>query len=102
MSPPRRLLISYALLGLLFLGASRADAQAPLRGFPPDAPSMRRSSGTVPPAIRAKVGNKSISWTISLLTAPAGILPGHRTAKGTLKAPSKPVNRVPRHGPADP
>ncbi len=41
MSPPRRLLISHALLGLLFLGASRADAQAPLRGFPPDALAER-------------------------------------------------------------
>ena len=65
-------------------------------------PSMTRSPGTFPPAMRANVGNRSISWTISLLAVPARILPrpphGERNSQGALKT----VNRVPRQGPADP
>ena len=63
---------------------------------------MTRSLGTLPPVSAAMVGNRSIACTISLLTEPGSILPGQRIAKGTRRAPSKPVNKVPRHGPAVP
>ena len=63
---------------------------------------MTRSLGTLPPAIFAKVGNKSIWWTMSLLTDPAAILPGQRMANGTRKPPSSGVRMPPRHWPVDP
>ncbi len=38
--------------------------------------SMIRSPGTLPPAMLAKVANRSISWTISFDTLSAGIFAG--------------------------
>src|SRR5713226_1428571 len=61
-------------------------------------PSMIRSFGTLPSAMRANVGNKSISCTISLLTALAGTFPGHRIMKDTRKeaSPGREVRAAPR------
>ncbi len=38
-------------------------------------------------------------WTISLLTRPAGTLPGQRMMNGARSEPSIAVKYVPRHGP---
>ena len=41
-------------------------------------------------------------WTISLLTRPAGTLPGQRMMNGARSEPSIAVKYVPRHGPLSP
>jgi hypothetical protein len=41
------------------------------------------------PAAARNVGSQSWCWTISLETAPAGTLPGHRSSSGILNAPSQ-------------
>ena len=62
-------------------------------------PSMIRSPGTVAPAACSRVVNQSTSCTSSLLTLPAGTLPGQRTMHGVRLEPSSEVNRPPRQGP---
>ena len=65
-------------------------------------PSIIRSVGTVPPPASTRVGNRLTSCTISLLTLPAGTLPGQRTMHGVRFELSSEVNSEPRHGPENP
>ena len=65
-------------------------------------PSICRSVGTVPPPAFTSVVKKSTWWTSSLLTLPAGTLPGQRTMHGVRFEPSSEVNSPPRHGPEKP
>ena len=55
-------------------------------------PSIIRSSGTFAPAASSSVVNQSTSCTSSLLTLPAGTLPGHRMMHGVRLDPSSEVN----------
>ena len=65
-------------------------------------PSICRSAGTVPPPASTRVVNMSTSCTSSLLTLPAGTLPGQRMMHGVRFEPSSEVNSEPRHGPENP
>ena len=65
-------------------------------------PSMIRSPGTFAPATLSSVRYQSTACTSSLLTFPAGTFPGQRTMQGVRFDPSSVVNKLPRHGPANP
>src|SRR5271157_5972626 len=65
-------------------------------------PSILRSEGTAPPPDITSVVNQSTECTSSLLTLPAGTLPGQRMMHGARFDPSSEVKYPPRHGPEDP
>ena len=52
-------------------------------------PCLSLSTISVSPAAARNVGSQSWCWMISLDTAPAAILPGHRTISGMRNAPSQ-------------